>query len=63
MQSGQVVLVDTNIIIEAVRTNCWSAITAHAVGARTALKYLREQFKSGMLSEWRTAALLKRGLK
>lgn len=169
MQSGQVVLVDTNIIIEAVRTNCWSAVTAHfiietvekcceeartgqahrpgyveideaalrtrltvrrvaetemaalglrdaeifhldpgerelwahalsrtdawvacscdrdainaavrlgwedrlvsleelahAVGARVALKHLREQFKSGRLSEWRTAALLKRGLK
>ena len=31
MQSGQVVLVDTNIIIEAVRTNCWTAITAHFI--------------------------------
>jgi len=29
MQHGQVVLVDTNIIIEAVRVNCWSALTAH----------------------------------
>ena len=29
MQSGQVVLVDTNIIIEAVRTGCWNAITTH----------------------------------
>lgn len=26
MQRGQVVLVDTNIIIEAVRTSCWNAI-------------------------------------
>ncbi len=29
MQSGQSVLVDTNIIIEAVRVKCWSAITGH----------------------------------
>jgi hypothetical protein len=29
MQRGQVVLVDTNIIIEAVRTGCWNALTAH----------------------------------
>jgi hypothetical protein len=29
MQSGQVVLVDTNIIIEAVRIKCWTAITGH----------------------------------
>ena len=29
MQRGQVVLVDTNIIIEAVRTNCWNALTVH----------------------------------
>jgi len=29
VQHGQVVLVDTNIIIEAVRTGCWSALTAH----------------------------------
>jgi len=169
MQAGQIVLVDTNIIIEAVRTNCWSAIIghfvvetvqkcceeartgkahrpgyveideailrtrltahpvtnselvalgvrdveasrldpgerelwahalsrtdawvacscdrgaikaavrlgwedqlvsleelAHAVGAWTALKQLRGQFKSGRLSEWRTAALLERGFK
>lgn len=29
MQRGQVVLVDTNIIIESVRTRCWNAITTH----------------------------------
>ncbi len=29
MQPRQVVLVDTNIIIEAVRTRCWNAIKAH----------------------------------
>lgn len=29
MQRGQAVLVDTNIIIEAVRTGCWTALTAH----------------------------------
>lgn len=29
MKPGQVVLVDTNIIIEAVRVGCWSALTAH----------------------------------
>jgi hypothetical protein len=29
MQRGQVVLVDTNIIIEAVRTNCWSAMSGY----------------------------------
>lgn len=29
MQRGQVVLVDTNIIIEAVRTGCWNALTTH----------------------------------
>jgi len=28
MQRGQVVLVDTNIIIEAVRTRCWNALTS-----------------------------------
>lgn len=29
MQRGQVVLVDTNIIIESVRIGCWNAITTH----------------------------------
>lgn len=29
MQHGQVVLVDTNIIIEAVRTHCWNAVVGH----------------------------------
>ena len=29
MQRAQVVLVDTNIIIEAVRTGCWNAINTH----------------------------------
>jgi len=29
MQRGQAILVDTNIIIEAVRTGCWSALTTH----------------------------------
>jgi len=29
MRRGQAILVDTNIIIEAVRTNCWGALTAH----------------------------------
>ena len=29
MQRGQVVLVDTNIIIESVRTGCWNALTTH----------------------------------
>jgi hypothetical protein len=29
MQRGQAVLVDTNIIIEAVRTGCWNALTTH----------------------------------
>lgn len=29
MQRGQVVLLDTNVIIEAIRTRCWTAITAH----------------------------------
>lgn len=29
MQRGQAVLVDTNIIIEAVRTGCWSALITH----------------------------------
>lgn len=29
MKPEQVVLVDTNIIIEAVRIGCWSAVTAH----------------------------------
>ena len=29
MQRGQVLLVDTNIIIEAVRAHCWTALTAH----------------------------------
>lgn len=169
MQRGQIILVDTNIIIEAVRTGCWNALTAHfsvetvekcceeartgqahrpgyvevnesalrtrltvhrvsnaelaalglrdaesfrldagerhlwahasgrndawlasccdraavnaavrlgwgdklvaleelayAAGARPAVKSLKEQFSSARLSEWRTAALLKRGLK
>lgn len=29
MRPGQSVLVDTNIIIEAVRTRCWNALVAH----------------------------------
>jgi len=29
MQRGQTVLVDTNIIIEAVRTGCWNGLTTH----------------------------------
>jgi hypothetical protein len=29
IQRGQIVLVDTNIIIEAVRTNCWNALASH----------------------------------
>jgi len=29
VQRGQVVLVDTNIIIESVRTGCWNALTTH----------------------------------
>lgn len=29
MQRGQVVLVDTNIIIEAIRTGCWAALTGY----------------------------------
>lgn len=29
MKPGQVILVDTNIMIEAVRVGCWSALTAH----------------------------------
>lgn len=29
MEPGRIVLVDTNIIIEAVRTRCWSAVRAH----------------------------------
>jgi hypothetical protein len=31
MERGQVVLVDTNIIIEAVRTRCWNALVSHFV--------------------------------
>lgn len=31
MQRGQVLLVDTNIIIESVRTGCWNAITTHFI--------------------------------
>ena len=29
MQRGQVVLVDTNVIIEAFRAHCWNAVTTH----------------------------------
>lgn len=29
MKPEQIILVDTNIIIEAVRVGCWSAVTAH----------------------------------
>ena len=29
MQRGQVVLVDTNVIIEAFRARCWRALTTH----------------------------------
>ena len=29
MQCRQIVLVDTNVIIEAIRTNCWAALTGH----------------------------------
>lgn len=41
MQRGQAVLVDTNIIIEAVRTGCWSALTAH-FGVQTVEKCCEE---------------------
>lgn len=34
-----------------------------AAGARSALKSLKGQFSSARLSEWRTAALIARGLK
>jgi hypothetical protein len=29
MQRGQIILLDTNIIIEAVRTRCWNALAGH----------------------------------
>lgn len=29
MQRGQIVLMDTNVIIEAVRTNCWNALASY----------------------------------
>jgi hypothetical protein len=29
MKAGEVILVDTNIIIEATRTSCWSALNGH----------------------------------
>ena len=29
MQRGQVVLMDTNVIIEAFRAHCWNAVTTH----------------------------------
>lgn len=29
MQRGQVVLVDTNVVIEAFRTRCWHAVSSH----------------------------------
>lgn len=29
MQRGQVVLVDTNVVIEAFRARCWNAVTGH----------------------------------
>lgn len=29
MRPGQVVLLDTNVIIEAFRTHCWNAVTKH----------------------------------
>lgn len=31
MERGQIVLVDTNVIIEAFRTNCWRAVTTYFV--------------------------------
>ena len=58
---------DRNAINAAVRLGWEDRLVsleelAHAVGARAALKDLREQFKSERLSQWRTEALLKRGL-
>lgn len=41
MRGGQVVLVDTNIIIEAVRTHCWNALTSHCT-VETAEKCMEE---------------------
>jgi hypothetical protein len=29
MERGRIVLVDTNIIIEAVRSHCWNALATH----------------------------------
>jgi hypothetical protein len=29
VQRGQAVLVDSNVIIEAIRTGCWNALTGH----------------------------------
>ncbi|HZP92168.1 MAG TPA: hypothetical protein VFB20_04710 [Burkholderiales bacterium] len=47
MQRGQVVLVDTNIIIESVRVNCWNALTAH-FSVETVEK-CREEARTGQL--------------
>ncbi len=41
MQRGQVVLVDTNIIIEAFRAHCWNAVTTHFT-VETAEKFYEE---------------------
>lgn len=41
MEPGQVVLVDTNIIIEAVRARCWNALVGH-LSLETVNKCLEE---------------------
>ncbi len=47
MQRGQIVLVDTNIIIESVRVNCWNALTTY-FGVETVEK-CREEARTGEL--------------
>ncbi len=45
MERGQVVLVDTNIMIEAVRTHCWNAIANHF--AVETVEKCREEARTG----------------
>ena len=65
MQRGRVVLVDTNIIIEAFRTRCWNAVTTH-FALETAEKCYEEALTGDLHRRGYVeidAALLRKGLR
>lgn len=65
MRRGGVILVDTNIIIEAFRTRCWNAVTAH-FAVETAEKCYEEALTGDLHRRGYVeidAALLRKGLR